>query len=306
MLVETRDGDAGKSAHVIVVGNEKGGSGKSTIAVHVALALLKAGQRVVTIDLDSRQKTITHFFEDRRAWSERDGIELEIPNHYCVAKADGLRADVNENVECNALIKVVAAVEHAHDFLVIDTPGADGYLMRLAHAMADTLITPLNDSFVDFAVLGIVDPVTYSLIEPGHYTKMVRDARRERHKFDQNATDWIVMRNRLSNLGSSSRQRLVQSLNELGLQLGFRCAEGFVERLIYREFFPRGITALDKISYSRSGSRSIRSHQNARQEIQSLIAALKLPINEKGRLRARARAEWFAGRDRQVELGDCV
>jgi chromosome partitioning protein len=34
-----------KAPHLIVVGNEKGGSGKTTIAMHVAVALLKEGRR---------------------------------------------------------------------------------------------------------------------------------------------------------------------------------------------------------------------------------------------------------------------
>jgi chromosome partitioning protein len=303
MFVQTHD-DAAKSAHVIVVGNEKGGSGKSTIAIHVALALLKAGQRVVTIDLDSRQKTLTHFVDSRRAWAKRGGIDLEIPDHYCVSKADGVRVDANENAECNTFITAVAAVEHTHNFLVIDTPGTDSYLMRLAHAMADTLITPLNDSFVDFDMLGVVDPVTYALVESSPYAEMVRDARRERNKMDHNETDWIVLRNRLSNLRSRNTQRLAETLNELGLQLGFRRAEGLIERLIYREFFPRGLTALDEISKSTFGGRPNHSHRNARQEVQSLIKALNLPINKKGRRRAAARAEWFAGRDTPLEIHD--
>src|SRR6266568_3246835 len=116
--------------HVIVVGNEKGGSGKTTIAIHIALALLKAGQRVATIDLDSRQKSLTHFIENRRAWAERAAIEFEVPDHYCVSRATGIRVDSNESAECDDLIKAVVAGEHTHDFIVVDTPGTDSYLMR--------------------------------------------------------------------------------------------------------------------------------------------------------------------------------
>ena len=57
------------SAHVIVIGNEKGGTGKSTVSMHLAIALLNMGQRVATIDLDSRQKSLTHYVENRRAWA---------------------------------------------------------------------------------------------------------------------------------------------------------------------------------------------------------------------------------------------
>src|ERR1700685_2213939 len=141
-------------AHVIVLGNEKGGSGKSTTAMHVAVALLQAGQRVATIDLDSRQKSFTHYVENRRDWAARAGVKLEHPRHYCVARGFGVRLAEVEAQEFGACAAAVGAVENSHDFVVIDTPGTDSYLMRLAHSMADTLITPLNDSFVDFDVLG--------------------------------------------------------------------------------------------------------------------------------------------------------
>jgi chromosome partitioning protein len=313
MLDRTAD-DAGattsagvqKSAYVIVVGNEKGGSGKSTIAVHVAVSLLKAGYRVATIDLDSHKKTLTHFVDGRRAWARRCGIVLEIPAHYCVAEAEGIRRDANEVADRDALIKVVASVEHGHDFLLVDTPGADSYLMRLAVGMADTLITPLNDSFVDFDILGTVDPVTYALIEPSEYAKMVCDERQERRKFDHSDINWIVIRNRLSNLRSRSTERLRQALNELGLQLAFRCAEGLTERVIYRDFLLRGLTVLDEIEDSAHRKRHVRSHENARKEVQALIATLKLPIDEKARGHAAARAEWFAARETQLELPEIV
>src|SRR5436190_17152538 len=87
------------SAHVVVLGNEKGGSGKSTTAIHVAIALMKAGQRVATIDLDSRQKSLTHYIENRRSWAKRGRLDLEIPVHYCVARCEGVRTDENESAE---------------------------------------------------------------------------------------------------------------------------------------------------------------------------------------------------------------
>ena len=295
-----------KSAYVVVVGNEKGGSGKSTTAIHVAIALIKSGQRVATIDLDSRQKSLTHYIENRQAWSCRGRLDLAVPENYCVERREGLRADDNERAEFTAFAETIAAVEHNHDFIVIDTPGNDSYLMRLAHAMADTLITPLNDSFVDFDVLGTVDPQTYALTGTSHYSQMVREARRHRRRVDQEATDWIVVRNRLSTLGSRNKRLLAEGLNDLGLQLGFRSAEGFAERVIYREFFPRGLTALDDINESTLGTRPSVSHVTAREEVQALLGALKLPIDEKGKRRAAARSEWFASLDRPIEVHDVL
>jgi chromosome partitioning protein len=305
MLVQSGKGP-NKSAYVVVVGNEKGGSGKSTTAVHIAIALLKAGQRVATIDLDSRQKSFTHYIENRRAWGKRNDLALELPTHFYVDRVEGIRADENEAAEFASFSRTIALIEHSHDFVVIDTPGTDAYLMRLAHAMADTLITPLNDSFVDFDVLGTVDPQTYTLTGVSHYAEMVREARRQRRRVDQEDTDWVVVRNRLSTLGSRSRRLLAEGLNELGLQLGFRCAEGFAERVIYREFFPRGLTALDSIDEPTLGTRPNLSHISARDEVQALLAALRLPIDEKGRRRAAARSEWFASLDKPLEIHDLL
>jgi chromosome partitioning protein len=300
MLTQTNQ-HPDKSAYVIVVGNEKGGSGKSTIAIHIAVALMKAGQRVATIDLDSRQKSFTHYVQNRFAWSKRNRLELEVPTHYFVDQSDGLRADENEVAEFNGFVDKILALEHKHDFVVIDTPGNDTYLMRLAHSMADTLITPLNDSFVDFDVLGTIDPVNYALTDTSHYSKTVLGARRARHEVDRAEIDWILVRNRLTKLDSHNKRSLAKELNELGLQLGFRYVDGFSERTIYREFFPRGLTALD-INKSTLGKRPSRSHVAARLEVDSLLKALKLPINEKGQQHLAARQEWYARKDKPLEV----
>src|ERR1700722_4183807 len=288
--------DVGKplSAHVIVLGNEKGGSGKSTTAMHVAVALLQAGQRVATIDLDSRQKSFTHYIENRRDWAERSGIKLEMPVHFCVARGFGLRPPQNKGTEFAALAEAVSAVENSQGFIVIDTPGSDSYLMRLAHSMADTLITPLNDSFVDFDVLGSVDPTTFEVVGVSHYAEMVREARRQRRLVDGGLTDWIIVRNRLSTLGSRNKRLVGEGVNQLARQLGFRSVDGFAERVIYREYFPRGLTALDDVEESTLGLRSNASHVTARDEVKALIDSLKLPIDERGKRRVAARAEWLA------------
>jgi chromosome partitioning protein len=295
-----------KSAHVIVLGNEKGGSGKSTTAMHIAVALMKAGQRVATIDLDSRQKSFTHYFEYRRAWAVRMRLDLELSSHFSVARAEGSRAEDNEAAEFSAFAQAISAVEHSHDFVVIDTPASDSYLMRLAHSMADTLVTPLNDSFVDFDVLGAVDPATFAVTGASHYAEMVRYARRQRRIVDNGLTDWIVVRNRVSHLASRNKRLVGEGLSELGLRLGFRMAEGFAERVIYRELYPRGITALDEMDEKTLGSRPKLSHLAARQEVRNLIDALKLPLDERGRRRAAARAEWFASADKPLDTCDLI
>jgi chromosome partitioning protein len=300
--------DVGKplSAHVIVLGNEKGGSGKSTTAMHVAVALLQAGQRVATIDLDSRQKSFTHYIENRRDWAERTRIKLDVPKHFCVARGFGLRLDDIEAQEFAAFAEAISAVESTHDFVVIDTPGSDSYMMRLAHSMADTLITPINDSFVDFDVLGTVDPTTFATVGVSHYAEMVREARRQRRLVDGGMTDWVVVRNRLSTLGSRNKRLVGEGVVQLAKQLGFRFVDGFSERVVYREFFPRGLTALDDINEDTLGIRPTMSHVTARDEVKSLIATLKLPIDERGKRRVAARAEWAAAAGKPLDTHDLL
>src|ERR1700731_1473939 len=124
--------------HIIVVGNEKGGSGKTTLAMHIAVALMKSGQRLATIDLDSRQRTLTHYIENRPAWARRCHVNLELPTHFTIGYAEGAGVDENEAAEFADFDKAVAAIEHRHDFVVIDTPPHDSYLMRLPHSGPDT------------------------------------------------------------------------------------------------------------------------------------------------------------------------
>jgi chromosome partitioning protein len=190
--------------------------------------------------------------------------------------------------------------------VVIDIPGHDSYLMRLAHSMADTLITPLNDSFVDFDVLGTVDPQTFAVTGTSHFAEMVRDARRQRRLVDHATTDWIVVRNRLSMLGSRNKKLVGEGLQELALRLGFRCIDGFAERVCFREFYPRGLTALDDLDEATLGTRPSMSHVTARQEVENLLEALRLPFDERRIKRAAARAEWFAAAAQPLELHDIV
>jgi len=277
---------------VIVLANEKGGSGKTTTAMHVVTALLKAGQKVASIDADSRQKSLTHYVANRRRWSKKLRVHLELPTHVAIERVNGPSVDENEAAEFAAFAAAVNNVESSHDFVVIDTPATDSYLMRLAHAMADTLITPLNDSFVDFDVLASIDPESYEVTGTSHYAEVVREARRQRRIVEEGETDWIVMRNRVGQFETRNGRNIADGLMDLSRRLNFRISEGFSERVIYRELFPRGLTVLDTLDEPELGSRSNLSHLAARQEVRSLIESLRLPVNERGRRRANARAEW--------------
>src|SRR5438270_6270555 len=305
MLLQTSRGQSG-SAHVVVLGNEKGGSGKSTTALHIAVSLMKAGHRVATIDLDCRQQSFSRYINNRDAWARRTRIKLEIPVHCCIKLGETMQIADNESSEFQQFVDAVSAVEHTFDFIVIDTPGSDSYLMRLAHSMADTLVTPINDSFLDFDVLGTVDPATYAVTGESHYAEMVRDSRRRRRQLDGASTDWIVVRNRLSISAARNKHLIADALKALSLRLGFRAIDGFAERAVYREFFPRGLTALDELDEATLGTRPSMGHVTAREEVSSLLRQLKLPLDERGRRRAANRAEWFTQVDKPLEMHDIL
>jgi chromosome partitioning protein len=176
--------------------------------------------------------------------------------------------------------------------------------MRVSHSMADTLVTPMNDSFVDFDVLGRVDPETFEVVELSHYAELVKDARRQRRLVDNGNTDWIVVRNRLSALDSRNKRNISSGLKEIAITLGFRLAHGITERVIFREFFPMGLTALDSFDQKTLGSEPSLSHVAARREIRELLQELRLPIDERGKRRAEARRIWLERSKEPLETLD--
>ncbi|PHP65093.1 ATPase [Zhengella mangrovi] len=293
-----------ETAHVIVCGNEKGGSGKSTTAVHLAIALLKMGHRVATVDLDGRQLSMTRYLENRRRWAAASGNQLEIPQHFHVPPVRRNSVGEAERSEFKALMEGLAEIEYRHDFIVIDTPGSDTYLNRLAHRICDTLVTPLNDSLVDFDVLARVDAVSNEVIEISQYAESVRDARRERRNADNAMLDWVVVRNRMAFINSRNETKVDACLRKLSAQLGFRISDGISERVIFREFFPVGLTALDELEDRVLGTRPTLSHLAARQEIRRLVQTLRLPIGEDGRRRADVRRQFMEKADVPIALPD--
>jgi chromosome partitioning protein len=295
-----------KSAHVIVLGNEKGGVGKSTIAMHVAIALLGLGQRVATLDLDLRQKSLTHYVDNRRLWARQCRTELSMPSHSCVPRGCTQSLDDNEAIEFTAFVDALTAIEDSHDFIVIDTAGSDSHLTRLAHSMANTLITPLNDSFLDFHVLASIDPATYAVTGESHYARMVREARQQRRLADGIQLDWVVVRNRLSALDARMNERMAAGLAELGSRLGFRSGTGLAERGVYREFFPRGLTAADAVAESTHGTRPNSAHAAAYDELMNLLGELNLPLDERGQRRVAAQAEWVTSRQAPIEVHEII
>ena len=269
---------AAKSAHVIVLGNEKGGSGKSTTAMHLIIALLKEGHRVASIDTDSRQRTLTRYIENRIRRAKALNLQLEVPAHRVIDLGRGDFANEIESREFAAYVEFIDRVEHEVDFVVVDTPASNSYLMRLSHAMADTIVTPLNDSFLDIDVLGQIDQLSQRVAGISHYAKLVRSARIERLRLGEGGgTDWIIVRNRVSSLANRNQRHVISALKQFERHLDFRMAAGISERVIFRELFATGLTAFDPLDKRTQGSEPTMSHLAARREIRDLIDCLNLP-----------------------------
>ncbi|RVT86535.1 ATPase [Rhodobacteraceae bacterium CCMM004] len=262
-------------AHIIVVGNEKGGSGKSTTSMHLATALARMGWTVGGLDLDLRQKSFGRYVENRRAYMERNGLDLPSPAYHDLPEVDQASLAPGENVNDRRLSMAVARVEKDADFILIDCPGSHTRLSQVAHSLADTLITPLNDSFVDFDLLARVDGETNRILGPSVYSEMVWNARQLRAQAGLPPIDWIVVRNRLGAQQMHNKKKMGDALSNLAKRIGFRVAPGFSERVIFRELFPRGLTLLDLKDIGVGGLNL--SNVAARQELRDLVRALKLP-----------------------------
>ncbi|NBX02847.1 MAG: ATPase [Alphaproteobacteria bacterium] len=265
-----------KRAHVIVLGNEKGGSGKTTTGMHLVVALLRLGFRVGSIDVDSRQRSLSRYMENRAATSKREGVELPQTQHMVIPRSPYPIVTEAQRDEFDRYTMALAQLMAANDFVVIDSPGSDTYLARIAHAYADTVITPINDSFVDLDVLANVDGQTGKIIRPSIYSEMVWEQKLNRAKRDGGSVDWIVMRNRLSNIDAKNKRLMTTALEELSKRIGCRVAPGFSERVIFREMFLHGLTVQD-VPYIKSGVNLSMSHIAARQEVRDLLRMLRIP-----------------------------
>lgn len=262
-------------SRVVVVGNEKGGAGKSTIAIHVITALLWGGAKVGVVDLDLRQSSLGRFMANRRAWTEAAGADLPMPVEFALSPDRVALAAADPELAVGLFDKAFTEAVAGCDFVVIDTPGGDTPLSRAAHARADIIVTPMNDSFVDFDLLGQVDPVTLDLVKPSIYSETVWDSRKRRAAQAGRSIDWVVLRNRLAPTEAKNRKRLEERIALLSRRVGFRVGPGLRDRVIYRELFPFGLTVADLSSQVRPVAVSL-AHISARQELRSLMWALNL------------------------------
>lgn len=265
---------ANVAPHVIVLGNEKGGAGKTTVAMHVVAALLEAGKSVGTLDLDVRQKSFSRYMANRQIWVGRR--DMQMPEHIALEAGSHNNLDARQQEESENFVRALGHLRAQHDFVVIDCPGSDSYLSRLGHASADTLITPMNESFVDVDLLATLDPNTLEVAAPSIYAEMVWSCRQARVQANGATIDWVVLRNRTSHIHAKNRKRVETTLDALASRLAFRQIEGLSERVVFREMFPAGLTLLDLTSGEANASLTM-SHVAARAEVKALLKALHLP-----------------------------
>lgn len=251
------------STHFIVFANEKGGTGKSTTAVHTAVALAAAGRRVATLDLDERQRTTSRYLENRAQTIRRMGVDLPMP----IARA------LSEKREEAEYDRHIEELSDQADVIVIDTPGRDDAFARSSIMKAHTLVTPMNDSFVDLDLIGQVHPDTFKITRPSFYSELIWNSRTQRAKTTGQSVDWVVLRNRLQHIAANNMRRVGAALDELSRRVGFRVIPGLGERVIYRELFPKGLTLLDLPHLGDVGI----AHIAARQELREMISGFGIP-----------------------------
>ncbi|KJZ24810.1 ATPases involved in chromosome partitioning [Tritonibacter mobilis] len=262
-------------AHIIVVGNEKGGAGKSTVSMHVATTLARMGYKVAGLDLDLRQRSLGRYLENRLGFIAASNLDLPMVSLHELPEIDADTLQPGENIYDLRLSAAISELEPEYDFILIDCPGSHTRLSQVAHSLADTLITPLNDSFVDFDLLAHTDEKGEKIKGPSVYSEMVWNARQLRAQAGLPPIDWIVIRNRVGTQRMVNKEKMERAINMLSKRIGFRVAPGFSERVIFRELFPRGLTLLDLKDV---GVKQLNiSNIAARQELRDMMKALELP-----------------------------
>jgi chromosome partitioning protein len=263
--------------YIFVVGNEKGGAGKTTVSMHLIASLLALGFKVASMDVDSRQRSLTRYIQNRLATESARKFGLLSPQHFLVKSSNALTLEEKHDWETQQFTNALAEASLEADFIVIDTPGSNSFLSRLAHSYAHTLITPINDSFIDVDLLATIDPLTFNVASPSIYSQMIWEQKMERAKRDQGSIEWIVLRNRLSTIDAKNKRNITQILEKLSKRVGFQSSAGFSERVIFRELFLQGLTLLD-IKNVDCGIQFSLSHIAARQELSNFLKDLAIEV----------------------------
>ena len=233
------------------------------------------GYRVGVIDLDSRQRTLSRYLENRSKYCETRGVDLPIPQAVTVDPSTLDDMQARKRLEQSMLRGFLNHFDGQTDVIVIDSPGSYTYLSSLAHALADTLVTPMNDSFLDLDLIGQVNPETLEVSALSHYAKVVTESREHRAAGNRTPLDWVVARNRLGTLASRNNEKVHSALLALREHIEFRYVPGLYERVIYRELFPLGLTMLDLDKVPDQGKLQL-SHVAARNEVRTLVDELGL------------------------------
>lgn len=264
-----------KKPYIFVVGNEKGGAGKTTCSMHLIVGLLDKNYKVASIDADSRQHSLTSYINNRQNYNEKNpDRKVDMPLHIHLRESDKNLIDEKDNLEKEQFEQALNNVrDYGADYLVIDTPGSHTNFSRLAHSYADTVITPINDSFVDLDVMAKFNNDTANIAHPSIYSQMLWEQKMERASRDGGSINWVVVRNRLSNLNASNKRNVFDALEKLAKRISFKIAPGFSERVIFRELFPVGLTLLDLKKANFNKTFSI-SHVAARQELRDFLESL--------------------------------
>lgn len=272
--------DIQKKTNILVVGNEKGGAGKTTCAMHLITSLLDQGYNIASIDTDSRQASLTSYINNRKAYNKNNpDFRISIPLHFHLQESDLDSKEKKEKEEAKNFEHVFIQAQNHADYIIIDTPGSYTNLSRIAHSYADTVITPVNDSFIDLDVLAKIDDAgKLEASTPSIYSQMLWEQKLVRAKRGQGNIDWVVLRNRLSSLDARNKRNVNRALGKLSKRIAFRMANGFSERVIFRELFLQGLTLVDLNKEGYSGKFNL-SHVAARQELRDLLNVLRIPKN---------------------------
>lgn len=265
--------------HIFVVGNEKGGAGKTTCSMHLIIGLLDQGYKVASLDTDSRQHSLTTYLNNRTAYNQKNTAkQVQMPLHFHLAESTGITLEERERDDKARFEEALATAKECADYIVIDTPGSHSFLSKLSHSHADTIITPINDSFLDLDVMAKVND-SLNIVCPSIYSQMIWEQKMQRAARDSGTIEWVVVRNRLSSLDAVNKRKVGEVLDQLAKRISFKVAPGFSERVIFRELFLQGLTLLDltKINYDKTFS---ISHVAARQELRDFLSYLKIKPNK--------------------------
>lgn len=264
-----------KKPTVFVVGNTKGGAGKTTCCMHLIAGLMDANLRVGSIDTDVHQCSLTTYIANRKNYNAKQSQnKLTIPNHFLIT-AHSVDTDLSRAAQQEELSSVVNNLQSKTDVIVIDTPASICALSALAHSYADVIITPINDSFLDVDLLAKVDPDSLQIKGLSTYSEMVWKQKLVKAQRDGGQIEWVVLRNRLSNIDAKNKRAVAEVVEAISKRVKCKIAPGFSERVIFRELFLQGITLVDLNSVEEKQQLTM-SHIAAKQELRSLLSFLKI------------------------------